>query len=143
MSDSKEHESAEAKCRVLVVDDYADSREMYAEYFESAGFEVTVAADGQEALDKARSGAPDAILMDLSLPVLDGWEATRQLKLDARTREIPVVAVSAHVLRASTDEAREAGCDDFVAKPALPQDVEERIRKLLRAKRRPGAPFEP
>ena len=137
MAHSKDQAEGEAKTRVLVVDDYADAREMYAEYFAYAGFEVEVAADGQEALEKARAEAPDAILMDLSLPVVDGWEATRQLKLDERTRDIPVVALSAHVLKGSPESARDAGADDFVAKPALPQDVEDRIRKLLRGKSRP------
>src|SRR5436853_1384595 len=84
------------KPRVLVVDDYPDAREMYGEYLEYSGYEVVQAANGVEALQRAVDDAPDIILMDLSLPVMDGWEATRRLKADARTASIPVVALTGH-----------------------------------------------
>jgi two-component system, cell cycle response regulator DivK len=121
---------------VLVVDDYEDARDMYAEYLEFAGYRVDVARDGAEALDKATGDQqPDIILMDMSLPVLDGWEATRRLKQDERTRDIPVMAVSAHALRGNAERAREAGADAFVPKPCLPQDIEDKIRVLLKPRR--------
>ena len=135
MSDTEKKEPGERR-RILVVEDYPDAREMYAEYFSFIGYDVELAANGQEALEKARSQAPDAIVMDLSLPVLDGWEATRLLKQDERTKDIPVLAVSGHAMGSNSREAIEAGCDDFVAKPALPQDVEDRIRRLLRGRGR-------
>ena len=120
-----------ADCKVLVVDDYDDAREMYAEYLEFLGYQVQTARDGQEALQMAQQSHPDVILMDLSLPVVSGWEATRQLKLDARTRHIPVMALTGHVLPAHSEKAKEAGCDEFVSKPALPDTVADKIRALL------------
>ena len=117
--------------RVLLVDDYPDAREMYAEYLDFSGFEVIEAANGMEALQRAVDTAPDIILMDLSLPVMDGWEATRRLKADARTAEIPVVALTGHALAGISEGARKAGCDAFVTKPCLPEDLVKEIRKVL------------
>ena len=120
------------KKRVLVVDDFDDAREMYAEYLEFVGFEVDTARNGVEAVEKAQGGDPDIILMDLSLPIMDGWEATRLIKQDARTRDIPVMALTGHVLAGNAEHAREAGADEFVAKPCLPQDLENKIRNMLK-----------
>lgn len=105
---------------VLVVEDYQDAREMYAEYLRFAGFRVAEARNGIEALEKASSLSPDIILMDLALPRMDGWEATRRLKADDRTRAIPVVALTGHALAGHAEGARQAGCDAFVTKPCLP-----------------------
>jgi two-component system, cell cycle response regulator DivK len=124
-------ETVEPK-RVLVVDDFDDAREMYAEYLAYVGFQVDVARNGVEAVEKAQGAPPDIILMDLSLPVMDGWEATRRLKQDLRTRNIPVMALSGHVLAGNAEQARQAGADEFVAKPCLPQDLEDRIRRMLK-----------
>ena len=120
------------KKRVLVVDDFDDAREMYAEYLEFAGFQVETARNGLEAVEKAQDITPDIILMDLSLPVMDGWEATRRIKQDSRTRDIPVMALSGHVFVGNAEQAKEAGADDFVAKPCLPQDLESKIRNMLK-----------
>ena len=117
--------------RVLVVDDYPDAREMYSEYLEFSGFDVIQAVNGMEALQRAVDAAPDIILMDLSLPVMDGWEATRRLKEDARTNSIPVVALTGHVLAGISERAMQAGCDAFVTKPCLPEDLVMEIRKVL------------
>ena len=119
------------KARVLVVDDYRDAREMYTEYLEYCGFEVTEAANGMEALQRAVDLQPDIILMDLSLPVMDGWEATRRLKADKRTENIPVVALTGHALAGISEGAKKAGCDAFVTKPCLPEDLVKEIRKVL------------
>src|SRR5512139_2667425 len=119
---------------VLVVDDYDDAREMYAESLLVSGFRVAEAADGAQAVELARSLAPDVILMDLSLPGVDGWEATRRLKADARTQHIPVVALTGHALSSALDAAREAGCDRFVVKPALPDVVIEEVRRAISRK---------
>ena len=116
---------------VLLVDDYPDAREMYAEYLEFSGFEVVEAGNGQEALDRALDRTPDVILMDLSLPVMDGWEATRRLKADERTKHIPVLAVTGHALTGISEDARRAGCDGFITKPCLPEDLTVEIRKVL------------
>ena len=120
-----------AKPRVLVVDDYPDAREMYSEYLEYSGYEVIQAANGVEALRQAAACAPDIILMDLSLPVMDGWEATRRLKADQRTANIPVVALTGHALAGISEGAKKAGCDAFVTKPCLPEDLVKEIRKVL------------
>ena len=116
---------------VLVVDDYPDAREMYSEYLQFSGFDVVEAANGMEALQQAAAAAPDIILMDLSLPVMDGWEATRRLKADRRTANIPVLALTGHALAGISDGARKAGCDAFVTKPCLPQDLVKEIRRVL------------
>jgi two-component system cell cycle response regulator DivK len=119
--------------RVLLVDDYPDAREMYSEYLEFSGFDVVEAGNGMEALQRAVDTAPDIILMDLSLPVMDGWEATRRLKADQRTKAIPVVALTGHALAGISEGARQAGCDAFVTKPCLPEDLVREIRKILDA----------
>jgi CheY-like chemotaxis protein len=97
---------------------------------------VATAVDGLEALDKAFALLPDVILMDLSLPGIDGWEATRRLKQDARTREIPVVALTAHALPSAHERAKEAGCDSVVTKPCLPKDLEAEVRRQLAGRAR-------
>ncbi len=116
---------------VLVVDDYQDAREMCSEFLAFSGFQVAEARDGLEAIEKARALLPDVILMDLSLPRMDGWEATRQLKQDERTREIPVVALTGHALAGHSDGAKEAGCDSFLTKPCLPDQMVAEVRRML------------
>ena len=117
--------------KVLLVDDYSDAREMYTEYLEFMGYEVLQAQNGVEALERALDSSPDIILMDLSLPIMDGWEATRRLKADKRTQAIPVVALTGHALAGISEGAKEAGCDSFVTKPCLPEDLVKEIRRLL------------
>lgn len=97
----------------------------------SSGFEVVEAANGMEALQRAADDTPDIILMDLSLPVMDGWEATRRLKADARTAHIPIVALTGHALAGISEGAKRAGCNAFVTKPCLPEDLVKEIRKVL------------
>ena len=116
---------------ILVVDDYDDAREMYAEYLVFSGFRVAEARNGNEALEQAFALKPDLILMDLSLPGMDGWEATRQLKADERTKEIPVVALTGHALAGASEGAKKAGCDSFVTKPCLPDDLVVEVRRML------------
>jgi len=121
---------------VLIVDDVDHGREICQEYLEFRGFRVATAADGQEALDKAFELLPDVILMDLSLPKIDGWEATRRLKQDERTRAIPVVALTAHALASAHEKALEAGCDSVVTKPCLPKELEAEVRRQLEGRAR-------
>jgi two-component system, cell cycle response regulator DivK len=116
---------------ILVVDDYQDAREMYAEYLSFSGFRVAEASNGLEAVEKAFALHPDVILMDLSLPGMDGWAATRQLKSDERTRSIPVLALTGHALAGASDGARQAGCDAFVTKPCLPDELVVEVRRML------------
>jgi two-component system cell cycle response regulator DivK len=116
---------------VLVVDDFADNREMYSEYLAYCGYSVIEAKNGKEAIEAAQEKQPDIIIMDLSLPVMDGWEATRRLKADERTKKIPVVALTGHALAGHSQGAREAGCDSFLAKPCLPDQLVAEIKRML------------
>ncbi|HVZ20465.1 MAG TPA: response regulator [Vicinamibacterales bacterium] len=116
---------------ILVVDDYQDAREMYAEYLQFSGFRVAEARNGNEAVAQAMALKPDLILMDLSLPGMDGWEATRLLKADETTRHIPIVALTGHALAGASEGARRAGCDAFVTKPCLPDDLVVEVRRML------------
>lgn len=119
---------------VLVVEDYPDAREMYAEYLRFSGFRVAEARNGEEALEKSFSLMPDVVLMDLALPLMDGWEATRRLKGDERTAHIIIVALTGHALAGHAEGARRAGCDAFVTKPCLPDELVDEIRRLLAAR---------
>jgi two-component system cell cycle response regulator DivK len=125
------NQSDPKKPLVLVVDDFADNREMYSEYLTYSGYSVIEAKNGKEAIEAAQAQGPDIIIMDLSLPVMDGWEATRRLKADERTHDIPVVALTGHALAGHSQGAREAGCDSFLAKPCLPDQLVAEIRRML------------
>ena len=124
--------------RILVVDDFPDGRELVAEYLTFRGFTVHVARDGAGAIDMARKVNPDIVLMDLSMPGIDGWQATRVLKGDPRTHGMTVIAVTAHALRRETDAARAAGCDGVISKPfdlaaladALPRVLKQGVKAL-------------
>ena len=102
--------SPRAQPLVLVVEDYQDAREMYAAYLQFSGFDVAEAGNGIEAVEMTQTLLPDIVLMDLALPRMDGWEATRRLKNDERTRHIPIVALTGHALAGHAEGAREAGC---------------------------------
>ena len=102
-----------------------------------SGFRVVEACNGHEAVEKAFELQPDVILMDSSLPGMDGWTATRHLKSDVRTRAIPVVALTGHALAGSSDGARQAGCDAFVTKPCLPDELVVELRRILESRERP------
>jgi len=115
--------------KVLVVEDDTDNRRIVTKVLSVEGYEVVEATDGIEALTQARAQLPDLILMDLALPNMDGWEATRQLKGDARTRSIPVVALTAVAMRGDEEQARAAGCDDYISKPARPSTIRDVVKK--------------
>lgn len=116
---------------VLIVDDFDDNREMFTEFLSFSGFRVAQAATGREAIERAFSLLPDLILMDLSLPELDGLEATRHLKKDERTKWIPVLALTGHAVAVHSREARAAGCAAFLTKPCLPEVLLGEIRRVL------------
>ncbi|HYX24310.1 MAG TPA: response regulator [Thermoanaerobaculia bacterium] len=128
---------------VLVVDDVDHGREIFAEYLEFRGFRVATAADGLEAIEKAHELLPDIILMDLSLPGIDGWEATRRLRQDPSTSAIPIIALTAHALASAHDRARDVGCNAVVTKPCLPKDLEQEVRRQLAAARPAEDPAQP
>lgn len=122
---------ARSKPRILVVDDLEDNRELYAAYLEIAGFEVEKAIDGRDALAHVAASAPDLVVMDLAMPRLDGWEATRLLKADPATRAIPVLVLTAYDSGEDLRRARDAGADDVGTKPMLPRELLGRVRALL------------
>jgi len=103
--------------RILLVEDNEMNRDMLSRRLKRKGYQVVTAVDGEEGVAMARSEAPDLILMDLSLPVLDGWEATRRLKAAPETQSIPVIALTAHAMAGDREKALEAGCDDYDIKP--------------------------
>jgi two-component system cell cycle response regulator DivK len=117
--------------KILYVEDNEDNVYMLTRRLERAGFEVVVASDGKQGVAVARAERPDLILMDLSLPVVDGWEATRRLKSSEETRAIPVIALSAHAMPGDREKALEAGCDDYDPKPISMQSLLAKIRALL------------
>ena len=116
---------------VLLVEDQLELREMYVQQLELSGFDVIEAGNGADALTHTTAHSPDIVLMDLSLPVLDGWEATRRLKNDARTAHIPVVALTAHDASGELQRATNAGCDWFVPKPCPPDALVTEILRVL------------
>ncbi|MGA0564509.1 response regulator [Ancylobacter sp. VNQ12] len=117
--------------KILLVEDNEMNRDMLSRRLTRNGFEVVVAVNGQEGVDLASAERPDLILMDMSLPVLDGWEATRRVKADPATAKIPVIALTAHAMAQDRDEAMAAGCDDFDTKPVELPRLLEKINALL------------
>ena len=116
---------------VLLVEDFADTRELYVYYLSAHGFRVEEASTGPEGHHKALHLQPDVILMDLSLPGIDGWTLTRMLKADDRTRHVPVIAVTAHARPSDREQALEAGCIGFLGKPCSPRILVAEIARVL------------
>jgi two-component system cell cycle response regulator DivK len=126
---------------VLLADDFEDARELYRDYLEFSGFSVATASNGREAIDRAIAVQPDLILMDASMPVLDGWQATRVLKANPTTKHIPIIALTAHASDDARQQAKAVGCDGFVTKPCLPDDLVANVRAALDvAGRKDGRP---
>jgi two-component system, cell cycle response regulator DivK len=121
---------------ILIAEDFEDARDLYRDYLQFSGFAVETASNGREAIDRALSLQPDLILMDASMPVLDGWQATREGKANPETQHIPVLALTAHAFDDARQEARSSGCDGFVTKPCLPDDLVAKVRATLDAGRR-------
>jgi CheY-like chemotaxis protein len=120
------------RVRILVVDDHQMLREALVGMLELSGFEVVGAVgDGAEATSLAAELEPDVVLMDLSLPVMDGWEATRKIKANHELKHIPIIAVTSHAMAGDEVEARKAGCDDYLPKPIDEDELWKKIRKFL------------
>jgi two-component system, cell cycle response regulator DivK len=120
---------------VLVADDFADTRDIVNEILTYGGFRVAEASSGPEALSRVRELLPAVVLMDLSLPGLDGWEVTRRLRQDPKTKHITIIALTAHARDEELMRAREAGCDDVITKPCEPHDILEMVRAKLAQRR--------
>jgi two-component system, cell cycle response regulator DivK len=116
---------------ILIVEDNEMNRDMLSRRLERKGFRVLIAIDGANGIDVARAEVPDLILMDMSLPVMDGWEATRQIKADEVLRQIPIIALTAHAMANDRDKAIEAGCDDYDTKPIELPRLLAKIEALL------------
>ena len=121
---------------ILVVDDTLDARELYAEYLRIAGLRAEVAEDGIDALAKATELLPSVIIMDLAMPRMDGWEATRRLKAHPLTRHIPVIALTGHVIERSRERAIEAGADGYLTKPCFPDSLLAEVHRVMKEPRR-------
>lgn len=117
--------------RILVVEDQEDNRRILRDLLDSAGFEMIEADDGQQALVAAEQHRPDLILMDIQLPVLDGYEATRRIKANPALKSIPIIVVTSYALSGDEGKAREAGCDAYVTKPYSPRQLLAKIREYL------------
>lgn len=118
--------------KILLVEDNELNRDMLSRRLIRNGYEVIFAADGEESIKLAQSSAPDLILMDMGLPVIDGWEATRQIKANAQTHNIPIIALTAHSMIGDRDKAIQAGCDDYETKPIELARLLEKIQHLLK-----------
>lgn len=122
---------------ILIVDDVDDNRTLYAEYLLHHGMRVEEAVDGEDALEKVARLHPDLVVMDLSMPRLDGWQATRRIKENDAWKDIPVLVVTGHAIGSEIRRAREAGCDDLCTKPCLPDRLLQHVRELLARGARP------
>ncbi len=123
--------------KILVVEDNEMNRDMLSRRLVRKKYEVLVAVDGRESVEMARSATPDLILMDMSLPVMDGWEATRQLKASSETQVIPIIALTAHAMSGDREKAMEAGCDDYDTKPVELPRLLGKIEALLGERKAP------
>jgi CheY-like chemotaxis protein len=120
--------------KILLVEDNEMNRDMLSRRLERRGYEVVIAVDGQQGVDLAQSSSPDLILMDMSLPVIDGWEATRQLKAMDRMKAVPIIALTAHAMSGDREKALDAGCNDYDTKPIELPRLLGKIEALLGAK---------
>ena len=117
--------------RILVVEDTEDNRQIMRDLLSSAGYDLVEAVDGAEGVAMAKSQRPDLILMDIQLPVLDGYEATRRIKADPALSHIPVIAVTSYALSGDEAKTRDAGCDGYMAKPFSPRQLLQKVREYL------------
>ena len=117
--------------KILVVEDNEMNRDMLTRRLQRRGYDVVVSADGEEGISKVQSDRPDLVLMDMDLPILDGWEATRRLKAAAETQAIPIIALTAHAMAGDREKALEAGCDDYDTKPVEFSRLLEKIEVQL------------
>lgn len=130
-SSSESGMSSNGAQTILLVEDNEDNLVVYRTILEHVGYAVIEARDGEEGVARATEELPDLILMDISIPGIDGWEATRRLKAQESTRDIPIIALTAHALEEDREKAREVGCDGYLAKPVEPRRVVEEVQRFL------------
>ena len=124
--------------KLLLVEDNEMNRDMLSRRLVRRGYEVAIAIDGAQGVEMARTETPDLVLMDLSLPVIDGWEATRLIKASRKTGHLPVIGLTAHAMAGDREKALEAGCDDYDTKPIELERLLKKVEALLQAKRPPA-----
>jgi len=129
--DSEEVDKASSP-KILVVEDNQDNREMVVKVLKFNGYQVVEAVDGEEAIEKAKAEDPDLILLDIFLPKMDGYEATRRLKGDTSLRNIPIIALTAHAMKGSMEEALAVGCDGYISKPIDVRELPKQIQHFLK-----------
>ncbi len=120
--------------KILVVDDNQDSRELVVKILKNRGYQMIEAVDGEEALEKAIAENPDLILMDISLPKLDGYEVTRRLKSQIKFKDTPIIALTAHAMKGDREKAFEAGCEGYISKPINVRELPDQVKAYLRGK---------
>ena len=120
---------------ILIVEDNPDNQTIYRTILEHFGYGVLTASNGEDGIRAAREGHPDLILMDVSIPIIDGWEATKILKADPATSELPIIALTAHALATDRAKAEEVGCDGYLAKPCEPRRVVAEVERFIGAGR--------
>jgi CheY-like chemotaxis protein len=126
-----EAQSPNRVATVLIVDDVEDNREMYAEYLRFVGFHVDTAPNGEDGLAKALAEPPDAVVLDLTMPRMDGWAFAQAVRADARTQHTRIIVLSGHALTGTEERARDAGAHRFLAKPCLPEDLAAELKRRL------------
>jgi two-component system, cell cycle response regulator DivK len=129
------HKTPREKPLILLVDDYVDTLELTAEFLQFKGYDVVTAMDGAAAINEAQTRQPDVVLLDLTLPVVDGLEVMRRLRKDPATRALRLVAFTAHAIESKAEEARAAGCDGFITKPVAPDAMVKEIERQLQQAR--------
>lgn len=120
--------------KILIVDDNQDSRELVVKILKNRGYLIIEAVDGEEALEKATAENPDLILMDISIPKLDGYEVTRRLKCQVKFKDTPIIALTAHAMKGHREKALEAGCDGYISKPIDIHELPDQIKSYLKNK---------
>jgi two-component system cell cycle response regulator DivK len=134
MGERMEEKKEDFSRKILVVDDNEDGRELVVKILKNRGYQMIEAVDGEEALEKASAECPDLILLDISIPKLDGYEVTRRLKSQVKFKDIPIIALTAHAMKGDREKALEAGCDGYISKPIDIHELPDQIKSYLKNK---------
>jgi two-component system cell cycle response regulator DivK len=134
MGEKMEENKEDFSRKILVVDDNQDGRELVVKILKNRGYQMIEAVDGEEALEKASAECPDLILMDISIPKLDGYEVTRRLKSQVKFKDTPIIALTAHAMKGDKEKAMEAGCDGYISKPIDIHELPNQIKSYLKNK---------
>ena len=134
MGEKMEEKKEDFSRKILVVDDNEDGRELVVKILKNRGYQMIEAVDGEEALEKASAECPDLILLDISIPKIDGYEVTRRLKSQVKFKDTPIIALTAHAMKGDREKALEAGCDGYISKPIDIHELPDQIKSYLKNK---------